>query len=53
MAGKADLVNSIADSVDGTAAASADDDAAYAALDAAVAAAGEPIERGGGWMADG
>jgi hypothetical protein len=51
MAGKADLVNSIVDSVDGVSAASSDD-AAYASLDAAVAA-GETAERAGGWVADG
>ena len=38
MAGKADLVNSIVDVVDGAAAPEAADDSAYAALDAAVLA---------------
>jgi hypothetical protein len=51
MAGKADLVNSIADSVGGIAATEPPDDAAYASLDAAEAA-GSEAERGG-WMADG
>ena len=51
MAGKADLVNSIVDRVEGTTAESSDD-AAYASLDAAVAA-GADAERAGGWVADG
>jgi hypothetical protein len=51
MAGKADLVNSIVDSVDGVSATDSSDDAAYASLDAAVAAGAE-AERGG-WVADG
>lgn len=54
MAGKADLVNSIADSVEGitsSSSAGADDDAAYASLDAAEAAGGEAGR--GGWVADG
>ena len=46
MAGKADLINSIVDSFGATAEApEAEDDGAYAALDAA--------ESAGGWMADG
>ena len=49
MAGKADLVNSIAGSVDG--ATGSPDRAAYASLYASVAA-GETVERGG-WVADG
>jgi hypothetical protein len=50
MAGKADLVNSIADSF-GAAAGSpeGEDDGAYAALDAAESAG----TASGGWMADG
>lgn len=48
MAGKADLVNSIVDGVDGAAATQSPGDAAYASLHAAEAEA-EP----GGWMADG
>ena len=51
MAGKADLVNSIVDRVEGVAATESPDDAAYASLDAAVAAGAE-AERGG-WLADG
>jgi hypothetical protein len=51
MAGKADLVNSIADSVEGVTTTDSSDDAAYASLDAAEAAGAE-AERGG-WMADG
>jgi hypothetical protein len=51
MAGKADLVNSIVDRVDGAATTESADDAAYASLDAAEAAGAE-AERGG-WMADG
>jgi hypothetical protein len=51
MAGKADLVNSIVDSF-GATSDDGEDDAAYASLDAAVVA-GEPAERGGGWIADG
>jgi hypothetical protein len=51
MAGKADLVNSIVDSVDGATTTDSSDDAAYASLDAAVAAGAE-AERGG-WVADG
>jgi|GEM_PF-3936976 len=51
MAGKADLVNSIVDRGDGDAVAGSPDDAAYASLDASVAA-GETVERGG-WVADG
>ena len=38
MAGKADLINSIADGIDGAAEPLAADDSAYAALDAAVLA---------------
>jgi hypothetical protein len=52
MAGKADLVNSIVDSVVGASASDSSGDAAYASLDAA-AAAGAETERGGGWVADG
>ena len=51
MAGKADLVNSIVDSVGGGSPDDSSDDAAYASLDAAVAAGGEPGR--GGWVADG
>jgi hypothetical protein len=51
MAGKADLVNSIVDSVDGTTITGAADDGAYASLTAAEAAGAE-AERGG-WVADG
>jgi hypothetical protein len=51
MAGKADLVNSIVDRVEGATATESPDDAAYASLDAAVAAGAE-AERGG-WLADG
>lgn len=52
MAGKADLVNSIAGSVEGSAVPDSSDDTAYASLDAA-AAAGAETDRGGGWVADG
>jgi hypothetical protein len=52
MAGKADLVNSIVDSVEGGSASDSSDEAAYASLDAA-AAAGAETARGGGWVADG
>ncbi|WP_420129293.1 hypothetical protein [Longimicrobium sp.] len=48
MAGKADLVNGIADGADGTVDPSSDP--AYASLSAAEAAGGEP---GRGWVADG
>jgi hypothetical protein len=51
MAGKADLVNSIVDAVDGVGAAETDDDGGYASLDAAEAAGGDPGR--GGWVADG
>ena len=53
MAGKADLVNSIADSVEGITSSSSIgvDDGAYASLTAAEAAGAE-AERGG-WVADG
>ena len=50
MAGKADLVNSIVDSSGVTAGSpEAEDDGAYASLDAAEAAGAD----GAGWMADG
>jgi hypothetical protein len=51
MAGKADLINSIVDSVDGAEVTGSPDDAAYASLDASVTA-GETVDRGG-WVADG
>jgi hypothetical protein len=51
MAGKADLVNSIADSVEGITSSVGVDDDAYASLTAAEAAGAE-AERGG-WVADG
>ncbi|HYR09593.1 MAG TPA: hypothetical protein VEQ60_17595 [Longimicrobium sp.] len=51
MAGKADLVNSIVDSVDGIAAGNAADELAYASLDAAEAAGADAGR--GGWVADG
>lgn len=50
MAGKADLVNSIADF--GFDPQAPDDAWDYAALDAAEAAGADP-QRGGGWVADG
>jgi hypothetical protein len=52
MAGKADLINSIVDAVDGAAAdPQPSDDGAYASLDAAEAAGAEAGR--GGWVADG
>lgn len=51
MAGKADLVNSIVDRVEGGSTADSSDDAAYASLSAAEAAGAEPGR--GGWVADG
>lgn len=52
MAGKADLVNSIVDRVEAAAVpGAADEELAYASLDAAEAAGGEAGR--GGWVADG